>query len=312
MSEWTPYRIKIPRGSGASDGDGRILQTVYHVVHLPSARRILEDGQLRAGLIYDESRLRKSRICVNWLSANTWAPGSIYGNVQFAFSWDKHIRNRRCYWVEVMKGYSPHAYRILLTDRDLSESKHVREYDPTSSKGPLRERDGVWYWNGRFTSEFLMESDISLDHCTEFDFIRHHPSICRLNGAACPDFDMPAEKVGGRVMAFLIGNGLHTIDSVLRRPSRLGSDRPLGHAVDVGVGGIWRALGRKRDRFGGAIRSESPGKAVLRGALVLHGCGKTAAAKDLVRLLNSRDTFESALTEVVNEHFGIKRWTLPE
>jgi hypothetical protein len=87
MSEWTPYRIRIPKESAPSSHDGQRLETIYHVVHLPTARRILEDGRLRAGLIYDESRLRKSRICVTWLSANTWAPGSIYGNVQFAFPW---------------------------------------------------------------------------------------------------------------------------------------------------------------------------------------------------------------------------------
>jgi hypothetical protein len=157
----------------------------------------------------------------------------------------------------------------------------------------------------------MVESDISLKDCTGFDFISHHSSICRPNGTGCPDFDTTTEKVGGRVIAFLLGNGLHSIDGVLRQPSRFDLDRPLSHAVDVGVGGIWRALGRKKDRFGGAIRSESSRRAVLRGALALHGSGETAA-KDLVALLNSRDTFERALTEIVSVHFGIKRWTLPE
>jgi hypothetical protein len=312
MSEWTTYRIGIPKRGTSSSDDGHLLETVYHVVHLPIARRILEDGHLRCGLIYDESRLRKSRICVTWLSANTWAAGSIYGDVQFAFPWRKQIRKRRCYWVEAMTGYSPHAYRILLTGRDLSESKHVREYDPASDKGPLREHKGKWYWNGRYTSEFMVESDIGLEDCTGFDFIRHHSSICRPNGAGCPDFDITAEKVGGQVIAFLLGNGLHSIDGVLKQPSAFDPDRPLSYGVDKGVGGIWRALGRKKDRFGGAIRGESSRKAVLRGALALYGYGKTAAAKELVALLNSQATFERALTEIVSEHFGIKRWTLPE
>jgi hypothetical protein len=142
MSEWSPSRMQIPKASSSSSCDGQLLETVYHVVHVPVARRIL-DGHLRAGLIYDESRLQKSRICVTWLSANTWVFGSIYGNVQFAFPWNKQIR-KRCYWVEAMTRYNPHAYRILLTDRDLSGSKHAREYDPESSKGPLRIRAGKW------------------------------------------------------------------------------------------------------------------------------------------------------------------------
>jgi hypothetical protein len=76
--------------------------------------------------LYDESKLKKSRICVTWLSANTWATGSIYGNVQFAFHWRNQIRRRRCYWVEPMTAYTPKAYRILLTDRDLSQSNRER------------------------------------------------------------------------------------------------------------------------------------------------------------------------------------------
>jgi hypothetical protein len=312
VSEWTPYRIGLPKQGTSSSEDGQLLEIVYHVVHLPIARRILEDGHLRCGLIYDESRLRKSRICVTWLSANTWAPGSIYGNVQFAFPWSKQIRKRHCYWVEAMTAYSPHAYRILLTDRDLSESKHVREYDPSSNKGPLRERNGEWYWNDRYTSEFMVESDISLEDCTGFGFISHHSSICRTNGAACPDFNTSSENVGGRVMAFLLGNGLQGIDHVLKQPSRSESDRSLSRAVDVGVGGIWRALGRKKEYFGGTIKSENSCRAVLRGALALYGLGKTAAARELVALLNSRDAFEKALTETVKEHFGLKRWTLPD
>ena len=57
---------------------------------------------------------------------NTWATGSIYGNVQFAFHWRNQIRRRHCYWVEPMTAYSPKAYRILLTERDLSQSNRER------------------------------------------------------------------------------------------------------------------------------------------------------------------------------------------
>lgn len=61
---------------------------------------------LRGGLVHDESKLKKSRIAVTWLSANTWAPGSIYGNVQFSFSW-KQAAQKRVYWVEAMHSYRP-------------------------------------------------------------------------------------------------------------------------------------------------------------------------------------------------------------
>ena len=66
MSEWADYKIVFDKPLAGPPCE---LKTLYHVVHIPVARRILEDGRLRAGLIYDESKLRRSRISVTWLSA---------------------------------------------------------------------------------------------------------------------------------------------------------------------------------------------------------------------------------------------------
>jgi hypothetical protein len=310
--EWLPYGIKIPKASGFRPGDGRILDKVYHVVHAPTSCHIFQEGRLKAGLIYDESVLRKSRIAVTWLSANTWGPGSIYGNVQFAFSWAEQIEGRSFYWVEAMTNYSPKAYRILATKRDLSWSKYVKPYDPSADKGPLRRSGNDWYWNDQFTSEFMIEGDIDLADCTDFDFITHNDRICRLTGSSCPDMAAPTHRIGARVIAFLLGNSLHSIDHVLKRRSRFDPESELSDAVELGIDGIIRALGARSDWFGGALRSTQSGMAVLRGALALYGNGKRKAARELVAVLYSRKTFEKALTALVNEHFGITRWTIPE
>jgi hypothetical protein len=309
MSEWTPYKIAFPNSSRAQSQQGNVLETVYHVAHVSNARRILEDGRLTAKLVYDESWLRKSRISVTWLSANTWANGSIYGNVQFAFPWTE-IKRQRFYWVEAMTHYSPHAYRILLTDRDLSHSKHVREYHPSCNRGPLRERSGVWYWNDQCTSEFLIENDIDLEDCTAFDFVGHHSSICRLNRRGCSDMSASREQTGGRVLAFLLGNGIHSIDHVLKMQRSHGRGRSLKDTVDKGIDGIVRALGGGKDRFGGAIKSATSGRAVSRGALALYGSGQRKAARKSVALLNSSEVFERAITDIVNGHFGLTRWEI--
>jgi hypothetical protein len=312
MPEWTPYRITIPHGSRHRADDGVVLDTVYHVVHVPAVRRILEDGQLRAGLVYDESRLNRSRMCVTWVSANTWGPGSIYGNVQFAFRWSDIIDGRHCYWVEEMPDYSPPAYRLLLTDRNLTGSRYVTPYAPSDDEGPLRERGGVWYWNGEYTSEFMIEGDLLLRDCIGFDFITHRPGICRLyRGGSCPDRRATRSSSGGRVLAFLLGNELHAIDRVLKAP--LGShDRVLSDAVDAGADGIIRALGNGADRFGGAIKAEASRQAVLRGALALYGADQKDSARELIALLNSEKVFEQALEEVVNAHFRTTGWTIPD
>ena len=90
--EWVRFRFEI--GSAASSE----LVTVRHVVHVPFARRIIEDGRIKAGLVYDESRLNTSRTSVTWVSANTWGPGSIYGTVEFRFSWADIVAGQKLYW----------------------------------------------------------------------------------------------------------------------------------------------------------------------------------------------------------------------
>ena len=69
--EWERFRIR--RG----DRNAVELGTVRHIAHVPHARRIVEDERIKAGLVYDESRLNTSRISVAWASTNSWAWGSI-------------------------------------------------------------------------------------------------------------------------------------------------------------------------------------------------------------------------------------------
>ncbi len=314
MVEWKPYRIKIPgyTKSALTLVEGIELEKVFHVVHVPVACRILEDGKLRAGLIYDESRLNKSRIAVTWLSANTWHNGSIYGNVQFSFDWKKQATDRQFFWVEAMPQYSPHAYRILVTDRDLSKSKHVQPYDPAATKGPLREYNGTWYWNGDYTSEFMVEADISLDKCTGIDFITHHHERCRPHKSACKDRGRPTHHPAGKIIAFILGHDLHSVDHVLEQPSIWRSESPLNASFDSGIDGILRVFGGKADKFGGAISLPKSRKAVVKGALALYGSGQTKAAQDLAALLKSESIFRTALTEIVHEHFEINDWEIEE
>jgi hypothetical protein len=55
MKEWEKYKIK-----GDLAKAGAELNTVRHIVHVPTARRIIEDRKIKAGLVYDESRLNRS------------------------------------------------------------------------------------------------------------------------------------------------------------------------------------------------------------------------------------------------------------
>ena len=120
------------------------------------------------------------------MSANTWGLGSIYGTVKFRFSWDDLVGFQNIYWVEAMESYSPNAYRFLLSNRYI-QSDLVTPYDPVKDQGPLQYKDGKYYWNGSFTSEFMIEDDLSLDRCIGLDFVQHHAGICRPFGGKCEE-----------------------------------------------------------------------------------------------------------------------------
>ena len=113
MPEWYKYRCSVTRDTTRASGSVAELSAVHHIVHLPMARRILEDCRIRAGLVYDESILNRSRIRVVWLSANDWYRGSFYGNVQFTFDWEDVVAEQDFYWVEAMTQYSPHGISLL-------------------------------------------------------------------------------------------------------------------------------------------------------------------------------------------------------
>lgn len=309
MAEWDGYKINLPEAGARQDGVS-ILTEINHVVHPTAARRILEDGKIRPGIVYDESKMNKTRHAVVWMSANTWNKGSIYGTVQFTFPWKKLIEGKRFYWVEAMS-YSNPAYRLLVSDRDVSALPFLIPYWPATSQGPLREKNGAWFWNSKYTSEFMMDFDLDLSDCTSFKGIAHKKDGCRLYGRHCRELDVLHFLTSGRMLAFLIGSGNHAVDPSLRADPHERS-RPLSSDFDNAVSGLWFALAdHKGACFGGRIEKPEESQAILRGALALHGCDRSDDARSLVSLLKDKATFQTALEALVGDHFGISGWQLP-
>jgi hypothetical protein len=140
----------------------------------------------RSGRVYSPMWTSVTRVAsIRLGSGNTWGPGSIYGTVEFQFSWADLVKGQNIYWVEAMN-YRPNAYRLLLTPRRI-EKDLVVPYDPAKDEGPLRLRDGNYYWNGAYTSEFMIEDDLALSKCTGLDFVSHNPQICRPFGKECSE-----------------------------------------------------------------------------------------------------------------------------
>ena len=172
--EWRKYRVGTPSlQKNWTEPTCQSFEDVHHICHLSDAIRILEDGKIRSSLIWDESRLNNTRTCVSWLSPNRWG-GSIYGNIQFNYKWKSIVQDMKLYWVEAMK-YRPHAYRILITNSDYS-ALDLEPYDPTIGDGPIYHENNkdIWYRNGDFTGEFLIDRDLPLDECINIEFVNHH------------------------------------------------------------------------------------------------------------------------------------------
>lgn len=299
MPEWERFALSRVSSFKAE------LTTVRHIAHVPLSRRIVEDGRIRAGLVYDESRLNRSRISVTWVSANTWAYGSIYGTVEFQFDWKDVLGNKGIYWVEAME-YRPAAYRFLLTERSIP-SRLALPYDPLVGDGPLLFSGGKWYWNAEFTSEFMIEEDLRLTRSTGIEFVSHHPRICRAS-PACKDLrsnPTPAQT-GGRLLSFVLGHDIHSLDIHLKPSQDSPADRD--DLLDTALDGIKHALIDETE-FGGALTRNDSCENAVRGALALYGMDQSSSARKLVSLIKSTSLCKRALTRIVRDHFNSPGWS---
>jgi hypothetical protein len=204
-----------------------------------------------------------------------------------------------------MDDYKPPAYRLLLSKRNLAPSNLIQPYDPASDKGPLRLRDGNWYWNASYTSEFMIEEDLLLERSTGLNFVQHNERYCRTFGSDCEDRrrNPPFQKTGGRMLSYVLGHELHVLDRHLK-PQGL-EDRY--NLLDSAFTGLWLEL-TKKTTFGGALKSPDSYESVVLGALALYGMDQVEQAQNLLSLIASKDSFEQVLTEIVRKHFGAPKW----
>jgi hypothetical protein len=261
------------------------MDVVHHVTHTPAALRIIEDRRITRGLIYDKCSLNDSRTTVVWLSPNRWVNGSRYGNVEFTYDFEGLANRRKIYWVEVHTGYSPHACRFLITDEDVAQLP-VLPYDPVSDEGPLRKADGIWYWNFKYTGEFLLQDPLRLSDCTRVEFIKHHDDFCALGG--CNDRGKDGAGAAGRVIAQILSRDISTIDKPLIETD---PEKALSSGVDTGLSRILNALKATSGTLDGPLKSHDSVDAALRAALLQYASGEASAAVETASLVGSDDIF---------------------
>jgi hypothetical protein len=311
MADWDRYKIAKPK-SGENGAVPTAFDLVAHIAHTKGARRILEDGFLRAGLVNDGSKLDTSRTCVTFFSANTWGEGYIYGNVAWRYDWETLVRGKNVYWVEDNTNYHYPIYRFLISGLKSAAFPGLTPYDPEVDEGPLRNIEGKWFYNAdRVVSEFLIDGDLELDQCKEFDFVQHHAKYCRSSG--CVEKGMTAALAEAQTIAYVLGNEIRTLDRILQRPARWRADKRITDCVPDGLAEFSRQVaGIRHQHLKGTIKDQDCGIRIVRGAMSLFGAGQRIRARELISDLENGEVFVAAITEIVREHFSLPDWELYE
>lgn len=299
--EWYPYKIgDLPTGN-RENNDCFSFSSVHYICHLNDAFRVFEDRRIRSSLVWDESKLRSTRKCVSWASANTWFNGSIYGNVRFEFDWKELVHGKRFYWVEAI-AYNPDAFRILISDNEHSD---LKEYDVASGDGPLfyHSKSDTWYRNGKLTSEFLFDDDLVLQDCTKVGFEDHHPTKCRRLKSQCPYLGKRGVEVGAKLLARIVGHRRLTFaklfldaDSTTKclHPEAVSAYRHLQKSFKV-----------KQD-LDGTIEHAHPSAPVLVSAILdNYGWDRPKAAGKLRNLFKSTEELRFTFRDRMMSAFGV-------
>jgi len=308
---WTEFACRVQNRNSRYLDRNNALDDVYHVAHIGDACRILQDGEITARRIGDESVLRTTTTDVAWVSANRWANGSIYGNVQFEFDWGELVDGKKIYWVEKMP-YRPPAYRFLITDRNHDHSRHVRRYNPEVDEGPLRLRNGRWFCNvTNVTSEFMLERGLSIARCKTIKFVNHHPQLCKLHGSGCSDRLRQSDSVGGQILAFAIANRKGRLRHCFLEEGQ-GGLNGLALRPDIRNSLEFLLSELSGGELSGPIRSSARSQSALRGALALYGNGFDDDARDLVDVLASSKTLKKALENLASHFLKLAGITLRE
>jgi hypothetical protein len=159
-------------------------------------------------------------------------------------------------------------------------------------------------------SEFLVDGDLALEDCSEFDFVGHNPDFCSLK--SCSEKGTRLHDAMAQTMAFVFGCEIRSLDPILRREPRYRKDKRLADAVGDGLAHVYTLLTRTQKKPDGTINDPETAIAMVRGALALFGTGQISRARDIVWNLKNNDVLYQALESIVKQHFDIENWHLVE
>lgn len=306
-SAWSSFSVGVPALKGFNQ-DCLKFETVSHTSHVTTAMNILEEGEIRPYLVFDESKLNDQRILVSWLSPNYWGVGFRYGNVYFDFDFKELIKGKRFYWVEAI-AYQIEACRILVTDKD--HDGVLDPYDPTLKDGPWWHdlSEDLHYYNGTYCLEFMFECPISLDSLSKFDFVSHHNKYCsvhRYDSKNCKELGMRSPDGGALFIsrAVAVDANLNQLTSFL-----IVNNSPNSNLESAFERLQVRVTSGVSFGSGGNIEADSElAIAVAEGICSAFSFHKLNGAKNLAALFKTKEECILALAKLVGGKVGLADW----
>lgn len=290
----TKKRFRLAVGPAGPSGQYARLREIYHVSHVPTALRILEDKRIVARRVDDNSCLDTHRVSVTWMAPNRWPEkGSRYGTVEFAFDFAALVEGRQIYWVESVDDRSLDTCRMLISDRDVSHLP-VKRYDPDRSEGPLRLIDGEWFWRNNLEFELMVEGDLAMSRCIGVEVVRHNREHCgRRSAYRCDEVNGDEIKTAARIVAGALAGRY-------RLPSQsLTEGGWVSGFLQRGWFGIVDGLDAQFDDIDGKVSGKQGVELIVTAALMQLADGNVHGATDTAPLVSSAKRVRSSLRRLL-------------
>jgi hypothetical protein len=244
---------------------------------------------------------------VVWTSPNYWYNGSRYGSVSFRLPWDKVLAEHSAFWVGAVEYSSSTALRILLTSKDRSAEFLPYDWKGTTGKGPwwYDEVNGVHYWNGTYSLEFMLERDVPLSSVDQIGFVPHHRNYCSIDPNSCSERGLTDGNAAMRFVSLLVGQNV----SVPRRLLTVtdGARVVPSHDLQKAWYPIWDELAGVA--FGAPPNSLPVDSRTAAARAVLHALSRfdEQEARALGSLFGSRESLFVGVAELLIDFFGLSR-----
>ncbi|MCX5890929.1 MAG: hypothetical protein NTY36_16000 [Deltaproteobacteria bacterium] len=216
------------------------------------------------------------------------------------------IKDKYFYWVEDLIDVRPPAYRILITNTYYDQSDILLPYDFEKPDGPIYYDGTVWYRNGNYNGELMIDSDLSLNICKELRFVGHRAGICAKNGGGCQDIDLSEYHAGPLFLAILIGR---QIKMGRRTTAKLFLNKDRGNleltihikaAINYLLSNIMGFM-KEEEKVSGDIAAS-----LLRAALSAYGEGNMEDVENILYLIGSKELLLRSSNNLLSEYFGIQ------